>query len=263
MDQMYPVSSYSNINHNEDTCDVGKMISMQHAERVINMLDSTSKIIYGGKHHNVKERFVAPTIVEATIDSTVMKEEIFGPILAIITVPSVDSAIQFVNKHYTSKAEHPLVMYIFSKDKREQKQIMEAVPSGTCAINEVIKQAANHYVPFGGAGTSGMNAYYGKYGFDFFSHYRSTLVGANQSTLKWDPSVWMVNPPYNEKKLFAFRCVGKVPLLLDRIKSMIRMSKVALPVGLAAMCYFYPNILDVLLELNLKTILKWITSLLS
>lgn len=62
------------------------MISVEHAERVVGFLDPTCKMIYGGKHHNVKGRFVAPAIVEATI----MKEEIFGPLLAIVTVPSVE-----------------------------------------------------------------------------------------------------------------------------------------------------------------------------
>mmetsp|Transcript_29790 Transcript_29790/g.63184 ORF Transcript_29790/g.63184 Transcript_29790/m.63184 type:complete len:613 (+) Transcript_29790:83-1921(+) len=255
MDRLYPVSTY------EDGGDVGKMITVQHAERVVGLLDSTCNVIYGGKHHNVKERFVAPTVVEATADSKVMKEEIFGPILAIVTVPSLDGAIEFFTEHYTAKAEHPLALYIFSKSKEEQKRIMAAVPSGTCGVNEVIKQAGNHFLPFGGVGTSGMGAYYGKYGFDFFSHYRGTLVGNNYSTLKWDPSVWLVNPPFNQKKLFAFRCVGKVQLILDKLKSIIPVAKVVVPIGFASVCFFNPNVLDALLELNLKTIFKWVSQM--
>ena len=263
MDQMYHASSY--LNH-EDRGDVGKMISIEHAERVVSLIDSTCELIYGstcdvvyGGEHNVKERFVAPTIVEANYDSTIMKQEIFGPVLAIVTVPNLDGAIQFVDRHYTSKGEHPLALYIFSRSKAEQRQIMEAIPSGTCAINEVLKQSANYNMPFGGVGSSGMGAYYGKFGFDFFSHYRGTLVGRNYSTWRFDPSVWVAYPPYDEKKLFVFRCVGKVPLLFDKLKCVVPFAKVVIPLSLAMACVLNDTALEALLELNLKTILKWIS----
>ena len=277
MDQMYPVSSYSNISvcsdHKDNTPDkgstsntgdVGKMISTEHAERVVNMLDDTCNIIYGGKHHNTQERFVAPTIVEATSKSKIMKDEIFGPILAIITIPNADGAIDYINTHYTSRGEHPLTLYIFSKSKHEQQHIMEAIPSGGCAINEVLKQSANYHVPFGGVGSSGMGAYYGKYGFDFFSHYRGTLVGNNYSTWKWDPSVWVAHPPFNDKKLMVFRLVSKVPLVLDKVKSVILnpvLIKFCLPLAFALACVTKPDFLDAVLELNLKTVIGWISQL--
>jgi len=255
MDQLYPVSSYTNGVFG----DVGKMISVQQAERVIGLLDdSTCDIIYGGKHHNFEERFVAPTIVEATIDSKVMKEEIFGPILAIITIPNLESGIEFVNRHFTSKAEHPLALYIFSKSKEEQQKIKEAVPSGMCAINEVVKQSANYHAPFGGVGASGMGAYYGKTGFDFFSHNRPTLVGSNYSTLKFDPSVWLANPPFNDRKLKLFRIVGKVPTLFTKLKTL---AKVAIPIAFVLTCFSNPSFVDTLLELNIKTIFTWISQI--
>ncbi|KAL9189389.1 hypothetical protein ACHAXT_009064 [Thalassiosira profunda] len=257
MDQMYPVSSYASRDGGRG--DVGRMISVEHARRVVGLVDFTSKTIYGGKHHDVEDRFVAPTIVEAATDSTVMKEEIFGPILAIVTKPNLDSAIGFVNQHYTSKQEHPLVLYIFSRSKDEQRRIMESVPSGTCGINEVLKQSANYHMPFGGVGASGMNAYYGKSGFDFFSHYRGTLAGSNFSTWKWDPSVWMVHPPYTPNKLRAFRLVSKVPVLLGRIRAIVPFAKVALPIGFLLACGVSNNLMDAVLELNLKTVLRWLS----
>lgn len=238
MDRMYPVSSYSN--GSDHFGDVGKMISVQHAERVVNLIDSTCKVIYGGVHHNVEERFVAPTIVEATADSTIMKEEIFGPILAMITVTCVDEGIQFVNQHYTSKAEHPLALYIFSKSKDEQRKIMDAVPSGTCGINDLIKQAANYYQPFGGVGTSGIGAYNGKHGFDFFSHYRGTLLSSNTSTYKYDPSVWVAHPPFDEKKLFLFRFIGNIPLIWHRLKRILPVVILVIVVGVASFCFYNP-----------------------
>ena len=263
MDQFYPVSSYSNSSDGGNRGDVGKMISVEHAERVVSMLDSTSKVIYGGRHHDTKDRFVAPTIVEADANSTVMKDEIFGPILAIVTVPDVDGAIEYVNTHYTSKGEHPLNLYMFTKSKEEQQRIMKAIPSGSCAVNDVIKQSANYYVPFGGIGTSGMGSYYGKFGFDFFSHYRGSLMVENYSTSKWDPAVWMLFPPYNEKKVFAFRCLSKIPFFVDKLKQIVPVAKLLLPVALGMFLLANPGVIDAILELNLKTIFRWIVSLFS
>ena len=262
LDQLYPLSSYTSSTYTQQDQtmygDVGKMISVEHAERVVSLLDSTSNVIYGGKDHNVQDRFVAPTVVEATADSTIMKHEIFGPILAIIHVPSIDGAIEFVNRHYTSKGEHPLAMYIFSKSQQEQHLIMNAIPSGMCGVNDVLKQSANYHLPFGGVGASGMNAYYGKFGFDFYSHYRGTLVEKNFSTWKWDPSVWMTFPPYNGRKLFAFRWLSRVPLVLSKLKEIIPMAKVTIPLGFAVYCVYNPNFFDAILELNIKTILNWL-----
>jgi len=185
-----------------------------------------------------------------------MKEEIFGPILAIITIPNLESGIEFVNRHFTSRAEHPLALYIFSKSKQEQQRIKDAIPSGMCAINEVVKQSANYHAPFGGVGTSGMGAYYGKTGFDFFSHNRPTLVGNNFSTLKFDPSVWLANPPFNDRKLQLFRFVGKVPSIVSKFKTL---AKVVVPFAFALTCFSNPGFVDTLLELNIKTIFKWIS----
>ena len=245
MDEFYPVSSYSGNNDdsggggsNGGRGDVGKMISVEHAERVVSMVDSTCKVIYGGEHHNTKERFVAPTIVEANADSTVMKDEIFGPILAIVTVPDVDGAIEYVQTNFTSKGEHPLCMYMFTQSKKEQEKIMNAIPSGSCAVNDVLKQAANFYVPFGGIGTSGMGSYYGKFGFDFFSHYRGSLIVKNYSTLKWDPAVWMLFPPYNDKKVLAFRTLSKLPLMFGPLKRIVPVAKVLLPVALGMLVFW-------------------------
>ena len=187
-----------------------------------------------------------------------MREEIFGPVLALITIKDLNEGIDFVNTHYTSKAEHPLALYIFSKCKEEQSKILKAIPSGGVAINEVIKQSANYYHPFGGVGTSGMNAYYGKFGFDFFSHYRGTLIGNNFSTLKYDPSVWVAHPPYNKNKLLMFRFIGKVPIILDQFKQLVPLLKFVIPMGFALSCFVYPGLLDALLELNLKSLFKWI-----
>lgn len=240
MDEFYPVSSYSGDRNGNSGSrgDVGKMISVEHAERVVSMVDSTCKVIYGGEYHDTKDRFVAPTIVEATADSTIMKDEIFGPILAIITVPDLDSSIEFVQTNFSSKGKHPLNLYLFTKSKDEQQKIMNAIPSGTCAVNDVIKHSANPHVPFGGIGTSGLGAYYGKFGFDFFSHYRGSLILKNHSSFKWDPAVWMQFPPYNDKKILAFQSLSKLPLIFSPLKKIAPVAKALFPVALGTLLFW-------------------------
>jgi hypothetical protein len=116
------------------------------------------------------------------------------------------------------------------------------VPSGMCSINEVLKIGANVNVPFGGVGTSGMGASGGRHGFDFFSHRRGVLVGENTSTSRWDPNVWVITPPFDDRKLFAFKCVAKVPLALDRLRPIIK--TFVIPLALALVCSrFYPGVL--------------------
>mmetsp|Transcript_15434 Transcript_15434/g.21930 ORF Transcript_15434/g.21930 Transcript_15434/m.21930 type:complete len:549 (+) Transcript_15434:122-1768(+) len=235
MDEFYPVSSYSgNSNGNGGSRgDVGKMISVEHAERVVSMVDSTCDVIYGGEHHDTKDRFVAPTIVEATADSTIMKDEI-----AIVTVPDLDRGIEFVQTNFSSKGKHPLNLYLFTKSKDEQQRIMNAIPSGTCAVNDVIKHSANPHVPFGGIGTSGLGAYYGKFGFDFFSHYRGSLILKNYSSFKWDPAVWMQFPPYNDKKFRAFQSLSKLPQIFRPVKKIAPVAKALFPVALGTILFW-------------------------
>ena len=110
-----------------------------------------------------------------------------------------------------------------------------------------------------------MGQSYGKSGFDFFSHYRQCLVVQNYSTFKWDPAVWMLFPPYDDKKLFLFRCLCKVPLIGHKLKWIVppAAAKLLLPVALGMFLFTNPSMLDTILELNLRTILGWIVSLLS
>jgi len=258
LDEMYPVSSYADGNHGGDGCDVGKMISVEHARRVVDMVDSTSRVVYGGEHHDVEGRFVAPTVVEVDADAedaTVMREEIFGPILAVVPVRGVDRMIEYVQRNFSSRAEHPLVIYIFSRDKSEQRRIMRCVPSGSCGINDTMKQSANYNLPFGGVGYSGYGQYYGRYGFDFFSHYRGTLVSDNYSTSRLDPSNWITYPPYDGVKVRCFRLLGRLPSVAGRARGAAR---IVLPLAFCAACAARPSIVDALLELNAKTVLGWI-----
>ena len=101
----------------------------------------------------------------------------------------------------------------------------------------------------------GYGQYYGKYGFDFFSHYRGTLVSSNYSTTRLDPSNWISYPPYDERKVRCFKLIGKLPSLAKRAK---RVASVVLPLAFCAACVARPSLVDLLLELNVKTVLSWV-----
>lgn len=161
---------------------------------------------------------------------------------------------------------------------------MRCVPSGSCGINDTMKQSANYNLPFGGVGYSGKTGggqgkkkpyplfrsssdpslipvregygqYYGRYGFDFFSHYRGTLVSDNYSTSRLDPSNWITYPPYDGVKVRCFRLLGRLPSVAGRARGAAR---IVLPLAFCAACAARPSIVDALLELNAKTVLGWI-----
>eukprot|EP01114_Cavostelium_apophysatum_P012691 TRINITY_DN289_c0_g1_i2.p2 TRINITY_DN289_c0_g1~~TRINITY_DN289_c0_g1_i2.p2 ORF type:complete len:127 (-),score=44.85 TRINITY_DN289_c0_g1_i2:46-426(-) len=119
-----------------------------------------------------------------------MQEEIFGPILVINSVDSVDEAIDYV-----SNRPHPLGLYIFTNDSRYKKKVIEGTQSGSVVVNDAMMQFPQFNLPFGGVGESGMGAYHGKKSFETFSHMRPVL----DKTMWFDLSFRY--PPYNEGKL--------------------------------------------------------------
>ncbi len=282
LDRMYPVSSYSQKNPTTGRFgDVGTMISAEHAQRVVSLIDndendsedSKCQILYGGKHHDIPNKFVAPTVVSATIHSKIMQHEIFGPLLAVLTVPDLPSAINLVHTHFTSQGKHPLALYIFSDSKKEQDEILNTIPSGGCAINDVIKHPRNHHLPFGGVGTSGIGHWYGKYGFDFYSHHRGVMISGNHSARsgsgfwgalgKYDPGLWMTQPPYGgeegERKLWWFRFMAGVGGVVDglpdwgRVKHVLkRMGTMGVVLGMGYMYLFDEEVWDKVLGFNLR-----------
>jgi aldehyde dehydrogenase (NAD+) len=116
------------------------------------------------------DNFIPPTFFETNLDSQIMEDEIFGPILPIITYNDINETISFI--HSRTK---PLALYIFSEDKSFIQNILRSTTSGGVAINEVILQLANPHLPFGGIGHSGMGSYHGHFGFKAFSHEKSVI----------------------------------------------------------------------------------------
>ena len=146
-----------------------QIINDRNFERLKKLIDP-NKIYYGGKTDKT-ERLIYPTILDnCTFDDLVMQEEIFGPILPIISFTSLDEALAKVKER-----EKPLSCYVFTSSYAIQHKIENELSFGGGAINDAIMHISNDKMPFGGVGASGMGNYHGKFGFDTFSHFKSIL----------------------------------------------------------------------------------------
>lgn len=161
-----------------------KIVNESHFDRLQNLLDK-SEVIFGGI--TKKETFfVEPAIIKADWDSEIMQEEIFGPLLPILTY---SDSIELIEK--LRNIPSPLALYLFTKDTEFEEQIINQVPFGGGCINETVQHLGNPTLPFGGVGSSGIGSYHGKYSFDTFSR--------NQSVMKkpfW-PDPDFRYPPYD------------------------------------------------------------------
>ncbi|MCL4134850.1 UNVERIFIED_CONTAM: hypothetical protein GTU68_022009 [Idotea baltica] len=150
--------------------DLCRIINDRNFSRIVEYLKDGKPVVGGG--FDAAERWIEPTIlVDVSADSKVMTEEIFGPILPIMTVNSPTDAINFVNAR-----EEPLALYLFTSDSKLQKRVVDDVTCGSMCINDVVVHIGIPGLPFGGVGNSGMGAYHGKASFDTFSHRKSCLI---------------------------------------------------------------------------------------
>ena len=149
--------------------DYGRIINERHHARLVGLLDGASVAV--GGEHDVSDRYIAPTILrDVKADDAVMQSEIFGPILPVISVPNIRSAISQVNDR-----DKPLALYIFSRKRRVQDEVIARTSAGGTTVNHVWLHLGVTDLPFGGVGPSGMGAYHGKASFDTFSHRRSVF----------------------------------------------------------------------------------------
>ena len=149
--------------------DYGKIINEKHFNRVKGLIDE-KKVIHGGYSDDEALR-IAPTVMDnITWNDAIMQEEIFGPILPVLTFSSLDEAINTVNNR-----EHPLALYIFSSNKNNIRRVTSECGYGGGCINDTIIHLASSEMDFGGFGESGMGSYHGKHGFDTFTHYKSIV----------------------------------------------------------------------------------------
>ncbi|NXG46335.1 AL3A2 dehydrogenase, partial [Psilopogon haemacephalus] len=171
--------------------DYERIINKRHFQRILSLLEG-QKIAHGGETDEAS-CFIAPTILtDVSPESKVMEEEIFGPVLPIVTVRGVDEAIEFINRR-----EKPLALYVFSNNKQLIKKLTSETSSGGVTVNDVLIQYGVLSLPFGGVGNSGMGTYHGKHSFETFSHRRSYLV----KDLKMEILNMWRYPPSSQRKV--------------------------------------------------------------
>lgn len=149
--------------------DLPKIINEKHFNRVAGLLGS-GKTAVGGRTDPETRRIEPTVLVDVAESDSVMQEEIFGPVLPVLTYDSLDDLIA-----RQQKKARPLALYIFTGDRALEKRIVSALPSGGVCVNDTVIHLANPHVPFGGVGNSGMGACHGKTGFDTFTHYRTVV----------------------------------------------------------------------------------------
>lgn len=146
-----------------------RIINEYHYKRLMNLIKSEENII-GGRGDDVVRRLEPTILPNVDFDHEIMKEEIFGPVLPIIEYDDINNIIRIIKAH-----EKPLACYVFTRDEDTAKHIINSISYGGGCINDVILQVSNHYMPFGGVGSSGVGSYHGKFGFDTFSHKKSIV----------------------------------------------------------------------------------------
>ncbi len=189
-------SSYGNdpINSN-DYC---KIINEKHYNRLKGYLND-GEIIFGGKYDDKKLKIEPTLLYNPPFHSTVMKEEIFGPILPVYTYNNMEEVIEFVNSR-----EKPLATYLFSRSNAIQKQYLDQTSSGGVTINDTVLHISSSEMPFGGVGESGIGGYHGKYSFDTFSHKKSVLYRGPQPL-----DNYLRFPPYKQNRFKLMKSLLK------------------------------------------------------
>ena len=147
--------------------DYGHIINEKHYKRILGLIDM-DKVGYGGNHHNLQ---IEPTVLDRVdFSDPIMQEEIFGPVMPILTYSNLDVVINKINS-----MPSPLALYIFTNNKQVSKKVTSEVSFGGGCINDVVIHLATSNMGFGGVGESGMGSYHGKRGFDTFSHTKSIV----------------------------------------------------------------------------------------
>lgn len=150
---------------------IGKIVSQNQIKHLAGYLEaSPEKVIYGGNYDLETRHFEATLMDNITWNDQVMQQEIFGPILPIMTYNDIEEALEEINNR-----PKPLALYVFTEDQNLADYVLNHTTSGDAEINSAIIHVGSHYLPFGGVGTSGMGKYHGKFSFECFSHSRSVL----------------------------------------------------------------------------------------
>ncbi|MBM4359171.1 MAG: aldehyde dehydrogenase family protein [Deltaproteobacteria bacterium] len=169
--------------------DFGRIVNARHHQRLMKLLPGSGSVVVGGEGDEAA-RYLAPTILkDVPPDSPVMAGEIFGPILPVIKVNSIDEAMRFINAR-----PKPLALYVYSTSDQVQQRVLDGTSSGGAVLNHCWLHLAVPGLPFGGVGESGMGAYHGKLSFETFSHRKAVL----RKPTSIDPPI--MYPPYTDSK---------------------------------------------------------------
>ncbi|HZA12658.1 aldehyde dehydrogenase family protein [Mycobacterium sp.] len=167
-----------------------RIVNQRQFDRLTGYLAETKGAVAVGGGSDRSELRLQPTVVvDPDPDEPLMRNEIFGPILPIITVESLDEAIKFVNAR-----PKPLSAYLFTSTRAVRERVIKQVPAGGMLVNHLAFQVSTAKLPFGGVGASGMGAYHGRWGFEEFSHRKSVLTKPTRPDL-----AGFIYPPYTEK----------------------------------------------------------------
>lgn len=169
--------------------DYGRIIHTGHFDRLKEILEKEARQILIGGQTDLEELYIAPTLLmDIEWSSAVMEEEIFGPILPILTYVNLGEAIDQIRQK-----PKPLAAYLFTENEQAAHYFTAALPFGGGCINDTVSHVANIHLPFGGVGNSGMNAYHGKASFELFTHAKSMMNRSTKIPMK------MAFPPYGDK----------------------------------------------------------------
>ncbi|KAK2443880.1 aldehyde dehydrogenase family 3 member H1 [Trifolium repens] len=175
-----------------ESVDLSRIVSSNHFARLTKFLDDdkvSGKIVYGGEKDESKLRIAPTLLLDVPRDSLIMSEEIFGPLLPIITVNKLEESFDFINE-----GTKPLAAYLFTNDNKFKEEFVKNVSAGGLLINDTVLHLVVHTLPFGGVGESGMGAYHGKFSFDAFTHRKAVLYRG----FTGDGSIRY--PPYTDTK---------------------------------------------------------------
>jgi aldehyde dehydrogenase (NAD+) len=167
-----------------------RIVNRRQFDRLTNYLATTKGTVALGGNSDASTLRLEPTVVvDPDPDEPLMSNEIFGPILPVITVQSLDDAIRFVNSR-----PKPLSTYLFTKTRAVRERVIRDVPAGGMLVNHLAFQVSTAKLPFGGVGASGMGAYHGRWGFEEFSHRKSVLTKPTRPDVSS-----MIYPPYTDR----------------------------------------------------------------
>ena len=170
----------------------GRIVNERHMERLQKILEQDAKYLFCGGEADALQRYIEPAILDLGQDQNAasMQEELFGPILPVLSYHKLEDAVRFVNKR-----AKPLALYLFTKKRSAERFVLERVSSGGVCVNDTISHLINPDLPFGGVGASGMGQYHGKYSFDTFTHEKSVF---------YKPADWnlpVCYPPFTKGKM--------------------------------------------------------------